>query len=531
MSVKSEVGEVMKRENSKADSRPGVNRLELQKNDAAPLEMSPDEFRNLGYRVVDKIAEFLATLPSRQVAPNESATALRELISIPFPEQGVEPGGLLEHAIDLLENYSTFNSHPRFWGYITGSPAPMGALADFVGSALNPNLGKWMLSPIATEIERQTVQWIAHMLRYPQNCGGLLVSGGSMANFIGFLAARTAKLPWSVRVSGVADAKGRRPRVYTSTETHVWVQKAVDMFGLGTDSIRWIPTDQNCRMDAVALRKVIDQDLRAGDLPFLVIGTAGSVGTGAVDPLPELAVISRDYGLWFHVDGAYGGFAAVVPESPADLRGLRDADSLAVDPHKWLYVPLEAGCALVRNATELRDTFSYRPQYYHLAADPADDAINYFEYGPQNARGFRAFKVWLCLRQAGIEGYRKMISENLRLARELHELVNKEPALEPISCNLSITTFRYVPRDLRGNSSSEAYLNRLNSELLTRIQQSGKAFLSNAIIQGKFALRACIVNFRTRTADLRVLVDLIRSTGAELDASLRPMTSDIIVES
>ncbi|HXX13337.1 MAG TPA: aspartate aminotransferase family protein [Candidatus Eremiobacteraceae bacterium] len=487
----------------------------------APLELSPDEFRELGYRVIDRIAQFLQSLSTRQVAPNESASSLRKLIELPLPEKGQDADFLLQHAMDLLQDHSTFNSHPRFWGYITGSPAPIGALADTIASALNPNLGKWMLSPVATEIERQTVGWIAQMLDYPADCGGLLVSGGSMANFIGFLAARRAKLPWPLRVSGMADSDRRRPRVYTSAETHVWVQKAADLFGLGTDSIRWVSTDEHFRMDPAALRKCLDQDLSAGDLPFLVIGTAGSVGTGAVDPLPELADISREYGLWFHVDGAYGGFAAMVPDASSDLRGLAEADSIAVDPHKWMYAPLEAGCALVRNATDLRDTFSYRPQYYHLDADPADDAINYFEYGPQNARGFRALKVWLCLQHAGVEGYRKMIGSNIRLARELYELVNKQPTLEALTCSLSITTFRYLPADLKGRKDTEDYLNQLNSELLTRIQQGGKAFISNAIIRGKFALRACIVNFRTCSADLRALVELVTSTGAKLDATLR----------
>lgn len=488
----------------------------------APLEISADEFQKLGYLIVDRIAEFLKSLPSKAVAPDESASSLRELISLPFPQHGDDAGRLLEHAFDLLENHSTFNSHPRFWGYITGSPAPIGALADLIASALNPNLGKWMLSPMATEIEGQTIRWIAQMLGFPTDCGGLLVSGGSMANFVGFLAARTTKAPWQVRVSGVTQANRGRLRAYTSSETHVWVQKAADLFGLGSDAIRWISTDKDFRMDPRVLRHRLEEDLSAGDIPFLVIGTAGSVATGAVDPLPELAAICREYGVWFHVDGAYGGFAATLPDAPAELRGLAEADSLAVDPHKWLYAPLEAGCALVKRAKDLHDTFSYRPQYYHLVEDPSDKAINYFEYGPQNARGFRALKVWLCLRQAGLEGYQKMISDNIRLARVLHELAIAHPNLEALTYNLSIATFRYVPHDLCGRTDAETYLNQLNSELLTRLQQSGKAFISNAMIRGKFALRACIVNFRTSLTDIQALPGLITSLGADLDSLFRP---------
>jgi glutamate/tyrosine decarboxylase-like PLP-dependent enzyme len=493
----------------------------------APLELGPEEFRELGYRVIDRITEFLKSLPSKPVAPNESATSIRELISLPFPNEGESARRLLDHALDLLVDHSTFNGHPRFWGYITGSPAPIGALADLIAAALNPNLGKWILSPMGTEIEGQTVRWIAQMLGYPTDCGGLLVSGGSMANFVGFLAARRAKAPWPVRVSGAVDAKRGRLRVYTSAETHLWIQKAADLFGLGTDSIRWISTDEQFRMDPVALRKCIEEDLRHGELPFLVVGTAGSVSTGAVDPLPELAALCKEYGLWFHVDGAYGGFAAVLPEASADLRGLIEADSVAVDPHKWLYAPLEVGCALVRDPKALHDTFSYRPQYYHLVEDPAEKAINYYEYGPQNARGFRALKVWLCIRQAGREGYQRMIGDNIRLAEALYELVNERAELEALSYSLSITTFRYVPQDLKGIADAEPYLNQLNSELLTRLQVGGEVFLSNAMLRGKFALRTCIVNFRTSIEDIRALPELVVRLGAKIDATLRQRDSSI----
>jgi aromatic-L-amino-acid decarboxylase len=507
--------------------------MEAKGNDAkvcgrtAPLELDPEEFRQLGYRVIDRITEFLKSLPSRPVAPNESATSIRELISLPFPVEGQPARPLLEHAFDLLADHSTFNSHPRFWGYITGSPAPIGALADLIAAALNPNLGKWILSPMGTEIEGQTVRWIAQMLGYPIDCGGLLVSGGSMANFVGFLAARRAKAPWPVRVSGAVDAKRGRLRVYTSTETHLWVQKAADLFGLGTDSIRWISTDEQFRMDPVALRKCIDEDLRSGDLPFLVVGTAGSVATGAIDPLPELAALCKEYSLWFHVDGAYGGFAAVLPEASADLRGLSEADSVAVDPHKWLYAPLEVGCALVRDPKLLHDTFSYRPEYYHLVEDPAEKAINYYEYGPQNARGFRALKVWLCLRQAGREGYIRMIGENIRLAETLYRLVSEHAELEALSNSLSITTFRYVPQDLKGSADAEPYLNQLNSELLTRLQAGGEVFLSNALLRGKFALRTCIINFRTSIEDIRALPELVVRLGTTIDTTLRRRKSTI----
>ena len=487
---------------------------------AAPLEIDSEQFRVLGYRVVDGLAEFFKSLPNKRVAPSESASFIHKLVSDSLPEEGEPAERLLQEAIDLLGNYSTFNGHPRFWGYITGCPAPIGALGDLIASALNPNLGKWILSPIGAEIEGQTVRWIAEMLSYPTNCGGLLVSGGSMANFVGFLAARNAKSTWDIRKSGLMGGSGRKLRVYTSNETHLWIQKAADMFGLGTDAIRWIGTDDQFRMDPLILRRTLERDLQNGDLPFLVVGTAGSVSTGAVDPLPELAAICREYNLWLHVDGAYGGFAACLPDAPSSLRTIAEADSLAVDPHKWLYAPLEAGCALVRDPEALRRTFSYRPEYYHLVDDAADSGINYFEYGPQNARGFRALKVWLGLRQAGRKGYEAMIGENIRLAAELYELVAARSDLEPLTQSLSITTFRYVPCDLK-DKPEEPYLNRLNSDLLTTLQKSGQVFVSNAIIGGKFALRACIVNFRTARQDVAILPELVADLGKKVDSELR----------
>jgi glutamate/tyrosine decarboxylase-like PLP-dependent enzyme len=291
------------------------------------------------------------------------------------------------------------------------------------------------------------------------------------------------------------------------------------MSGLGTDGIRWIPTDDQLRMDTAALRKQIQADRAAGDRPFLVVGAAGSVSTGAIDPLPAIAAICREYDLWFHVDGAYGGFAAMLPDASPDLRGLSEADSVAVDPHKWLYAPIEAACALVRDPGKLREAFAYHPPYYHFGVE----AINYFDFGPQNTRGFRALKVWLAIQQVGREGYVQMLSDDVRLAQELYRRVSDHPALEAFTQSLSITTFRYVPSDLRpGSEEVENYLNQLNRELLTRLQNGGEAYVSNAVIGGQFVLRACIVNFRTSLADVGALPEIVTRLGQKVDAALRP---------
>ena len=489
----------------------------------AALAMDPAVFRQLGHRLVDQLADSLASVPSRPVTRGEAPSAIRAAFGLtgPLPEEGTEPGPLLEQTTRLLFDHSLFNAHPRFFGYITSSPAPIGILGDLLASAVNPNVGSFILAPAATEIEAQSIRWIAELIDYPQDCGGLLVSGGNMANFVCFMAARLAKAGWNVREQGVGGGAGRKLRVYGSVETHTWIQKAADLSGLGVASIRWIPTDSKLRMDVAALRRQLEADKAAGDVPCIVIGTGGSVSTGAVDPLPDIAAACREYGAWFHVDGAYGGFAAAVPEAPDDLRGLSEADSVAVDPHKWLYAPLEAGCALVRDPEALRAAFSYHPPYYHFD----ERATNYVDYGPQNSRGFRALKVWLALRQVGASGYRRMISDDIRLSRAMAAAVSRHPELELMTQELSITTFRYVPRDMRadtGDEHVERHLDALNRELLDRLQCNGEVFVSNAVIGGRYALRACIVNFHTEVADVEALPEIVARVAQGVDAELRP---------
>ena len=484
----------------------------------SPLAMDSQQFRELGIQLVERIAGFLDSLPQRPVTPAESPATVREALAAdrPLPPHGADAEALLGHAADLLIEHSLFNGHPRFLGYVTSSPAPIGALGELLASAVNANVGAWQLSPMASEMEAQTIRWVAEMLGYPVDCGGLFVSGGNMANIVCFLAARQAKAGWNVRTRGM---NGARLRVYCSKETHTWIQKAADIGGLGTDAIRWIATDGEMRIDLTALREQILSDIAAGDRPILVAGTAGTVSTGAVDPLPELAALCREFDLWFHVDGAYGGLAAVLPDAPPEFAGLREADSVAVDPHKWLYAPLEAGCALVRNADRLRDAFSYHPPYYHFGIE----ATNYYDLGPENSRSLRALKVWLALQQVGREGYVEMISEDIRLARELYRRIADYAELEALTHSLSITTFRFVPSDLKsGSEGVNAYLDELNLELLTRLQSSGAFYLSNAVIDGRFALRACIVNFRTSLADINALPPFVVGLGRELDQTLRP---------
>jgi glutamate/tyrosine decarboxylase-like PLP-dependent enzyme len=487
----------------------------------APLAMDAGTFRALGHRLVDRLAAALDAVPSRPVTRNESPAAVRRAcdLTAPLPESGADPGTLLDEAATFLFEHSLFNAHPRFFGYITAAPAPIGMLGELLAAAVNANVGARVLSPAATEIEAQTVRWIASFIGYPADCGGLLVSGGNMANIACFLAARAAKAPWDIRQQGLTAQPGRPLRVYASAETHTWIQKAADIAGLGTASIRSIPTDANLRMDVSALWRQIESDKAVGDVPCMVAGTAGSVSTGTVDPLRDMAAVCREHGVWFHVDGAYGGFAASLPTASDDLRALAEADSVAVDPHKWLYAPLEAGCALARDPGALRAAFSYHPAYYHF-----DESVtNYVDYGPQNSRGFRALKVWLALRQAGAAGYREMIAEDIRLSRAMAEVVRGHDDLELVTQELSIATFRCVPNALKsrpGDASVERYLDALNQAVLDRLQQGGQVFVSNAVVGTKYVLRACIVNFHVTPADVEASVHIIARVGREVDAAM-----------
>ena len=488
---------------------------------AAPLAMDAARFRELGHRLVDRIAERLSAIPGGPVNPDLPPDAVRAALGLggPLPERGTDAGALLDEITAKLFALSLHNGHPRFFGYITSSPAPIGMLADLLAASVNANVGAWTLSPAATEIESETVRWIAQLIGVPADTGGLLVSGGNVANLVCFFAARVARSGWDVRAQGLA--AGRTLRIYTSAETHTWVQKAADLSGLGTDAIRWIPTDERQRMRLAELERQVAADRAAGELPFLVIGTGGSVSTGAIDPLGELADFCRREQLWFHVDGAYGGFAAALEDAPEDLKALGRADSVAVDPHKWLYAPLEAGCALVRDADALRAAFSFHPVYYHFE----QRVMNYVEYGPQNSRGFRALKVWLALRQVGAAGYRTMIGDDIRLSEELAEAVRRHAELEFATHSLSITTFRYVPAELRplvGSPDVERHLDALNRELLDRMQRSGEAFVSNAVVDGRYLLRACIVNFNTDRADVQAVPEIAARLGREIDRRLRP---------
>jgi aromatic-L-amino-acid/L-tryptophan decarboxylase len=479
----------------------------------SPIEISKEDFKNIGYQLIDTIAEFIHTIKDRQVTPGETPLQLQSIITnAPLPQNATPANELITKATDLLINHSLFNGHPKFFGYITSSPAPIGALADLLAASVNANVGAQILSPVATEIEKQTIAWLAEFIGVGPAYGGILVSGGNMANFTAFLAALKAKAPKNIKEEGLFEIN-KKLVFYCSNTTHTWVEKAAALFGLGTNAIRWIETDAENKIDINILQETINEDQQNGFQPFMVIGTAGDVSTGVVDNLKEIGTICKNYNLWFHIDGAYGIPAAVIPEYKLMFDGLEEADSIALDPHKWLYAPLEAGCTLVKNADHLLETYSSHPVYYNFSKNEDIPFHNFYEYGLQNSRGFRALKVWLALQQVGRIEYEKLIHDDIKLSKLLFELAKNNPELEAVSQNLSITTFRFLPKKA---DLTETYLNTLNETLLDHLQKGGEVFLSNAVVKDKYCLRACIVNFRTTEKDIAEIIDIVVREGRKI---------------
>jgi aromatic-L-amino-acid/L-tryptophan decarboxylase len=484
-----------------------------------PIEINKEEFRKIGYQLIDSISSFIETIDEKKVTTGETPKQIQKLLgTASLPEHGTAVSELFTKASDLLMNHSLLNGHPKFFGYITSSPAPIGLLADLLAATINPNVGANILSPMATAIEKQTIKWLAEFIGVPTSYGGILVSGGNMANFTAFLAARTAKAPKTLKEEGLASAGNMV--LYCSKATHTWIEKAAVLFGHGSNAIRWIPTKADNTMNTEILSQTIEQDIKSGKKPFLVIGNAGDVSTGVVDNLSAIATICKTHDLWFHVDGAYGIPAAVIPEYKILFNGILDADSIALDPHKWLYAPLEAGCTLIKNPQHLIDTYSSHPVYYNFSNTEDEPSTNFYEYGFQNSRGFRALKVWMALQQVGRSGYAELITKDIVLSQLLFEEAKKHPELEAVTQNLSITTLRYLPLISEGMELTESYLNTLNEKLLNELQQEGEVFLSNAVVSDRYCLRACIVNFRTSEKDIKEIIEIIVRKGRQLHASL-----------
>jgi aromatic-L-amino-acid decarboxylase len=362
------------------------------------------------------------------------------------------------------------------------------------------------------------VRWFGDVVGYDHRCGGLLTAGGASATLVALKTARDHRTGWDVRNEGTR--AGAPLTCYASTEAHVVVDRAADIIGIGAHQVRHVPVEPNGRMDVRALREAIAADRRAGLLPFAVVGTAGTTAIGAIDPLDAIAEVCEAEGLWFHIDGAYGAPATLVPELRPLFAGIERADSIALDPHKWLYVPLGVGCVLVRDAAALPESFGVEASYVHQDRELVDRGDDAAFWGIDFSRGFSALKVWISLLAYGRDAYERRIRHDCELARYLHDRVRARTDLEPMGpVTLSIACFRYVPPDVDGaDPDAQAYLDRLNERIMTAIQTDGRAFCSNAEVAGRYALRACIVNFRTEAPDVDMLLDVATEVGAAIHA-------------
>jgi glutamate/tyrosine decarboxylase-like PLP-dependent enzyme len=475
------------------------------------FDLSPEEVRRLGYLAADAVAAHRAELLEHPVFGKVGADAA--LFDEPLPEHGMPAEELLAFVRRHVLPRPFGNSHPRFFGFINASADPLGSAADYLASAMNPNC--WGGDHAAVHVELRVIAWMAAILGLPAGADGVLASGGSMANFVCLATARRAVTPGNVREDGLMG--GDRPRlvVYASDQVHACVDKAVDLLGIGTRQLRRIETDAAFRMRVDRLRQAIAEDRAAGLTPAIVVGTAGTVNTGAIDPLEELAELCARESLWFHVDGAYGAMAALSPRLRPLFRGLERADSVAADPHKWLYVPYEAGAAMVRQPGRMADAFRKFPEY--LASDPESPFPGpawFAERGPELSRSFKALKVWMGLKRHGRAGYAAAIERDCALARFLSEEVERRPDFERLSDPvLSIANFRYRPK---AATLDDAALDAVNRRIVNRLVAGGSLFLAPTILKGRASLRVSITNFRTSEDDLRFLLDEAARAGREL---------------
>jgi aromatic-L-amino-acid decarboxylase len=468
-----------------------------------------DELRALGHRMLDDTFEFLRTVRERPVwrpVPPEVRAELDE----PIPYEGSDPAEVYEMFRRDIQPYPTGNIHPRYWGWVKGTGTPLGVLSEMLAAGMNAHLAGFDQS--ASLVEAKVITWLAELLGYPKGASGLLVSGGSMANFVGLAVARQARAGFDVRTEGL---QGDHPllTVYCSTETHSSIQRAVELLGLGSRALRRIPVDPAYRIDIDALRTTIAHDRAAGMRPIAVVGNAGTVNTGATDNLEALATLARAEGIWLHVDGAFGALAALSPSLRPVVVGLDRADSIAFDLHKWGYLPFEVGCTLVRDARAHHAAFAVTATYLSsLERGPAAAGMPWADLGIQLTRGFRALKVWMAFKSHGVRRIAELIEQNVAQAQYLADLVERDPHLELVApVPLNVVCFRFAAPDL-----DDDRLNTLNQEILIRIQERGVALPSHTVLNGRFAIRCAIVNHRTRREDLELLARAVVDTGTAM---------------
>ena len=478
------------------------------------LALSPEEFRSIAAAAVDFLTGYYQTVEDRPVLIPTTSREIRAAIDEPLPQAGADFAALLDTLRDVICHYSRHSAHPRMFGYVASPGTGITTLGGMLAAALNINVTSWRSAPSGTGLEHLTIDWLKEMLGYPATASGLLTSGGSMATFAALGAARSAKAGVDVVRNGVG-AIGRTMCAYVSEEGHFSVAKAAGMLGLGEGSVRMVKTDDCFHIDMADLARLVEADLALGHLPFCVVANAGTTATGAFDPLPALVDFARRYNLWLHVDAAYGGFAALAPSARHHFAGIAGADSVTLDPHKWLYLPVGCGCVLYRDPAAARAAFSKGADYTRPIGLERDEAFAYWDYGPELTRPFRALELWLLIKYAGAERLGRAIEENIACAKYFEELIDSTEDFEMLApVELSVFCFRHAPRGFAGD------LNALNERILVTLQRAGGSYLSNATVRGRFALRGCVLNYRTTRADMERLLEDVRR-AAEHCRSLR----------
>lgn len=468
-----------------------------------------EEFRGLAHRMVDDMIDHLASLRA-QPAWRPMPAPVRESFDEPLPREGAGAGPVYREFLERVLPYPNGNLHPRFWGWVQGNGTPLGMMADMLASGMNPHLAGFDQAP--ARVEDQVLRWLAELMGFPPGASGLLVTGGTIANVLGLAVARHARAGFDVREEGV---QGGRPRMtfYGSAETHGWARKAAELLGLGNASFRRVPVDREYRVDVDALAARVREDRAAGLHPFCVIGTAGTVNTGATDDLRALAAFCRAEGLWFHVDGAFGALARLVPELRPVVDGMEEADSLAFDLHKWGYLPFECACVLVRDAEAHRGAFAIQASYLaESTRGVIAGGLPFADRGIDLTRGFKALKVWMSLKAHGVDTLARLVQQNVEQARHLAGRIRAHAELELLApVPLNVVCFRYAPE-----GAAEAELNAVNEEVLLRLQEGGIAVPSGTVLGGRYAIRVANVNHRSRREDFDTLVEAVARIGAEV---------------
>ena len=472
------------------------------------LDPSADEIRDWGGSVIQLMTDYLGDLRDRRVYRHMSSREIRDRFDPVLPTEGIDFDGLLKAFRETIVPFSRQNAHPRMFGYVQSPGTALAAFADLLASTLNANLTVWRSAPAPVELERLTIDWIRQILGFDAEAGGLFVSGGSMANLAAIAAARQAK-----------DHPSDRLRIYASSETHFSIAKAAALLGIGRENVRIVAVDERFKIRVDDLVAKITADLKAGYVPFCVVANAGTVNTGAVDPLVEIREIANRFQLWMHVDGSYGAFAVLAKSARGLFAGLERADSIALDPHKWLYLPVDVGCVIYRAPEITRAVFGHEAEYTRIIGEEADEAFAFWDYGPELSRRFRALKVWMLLKGVGLDSLGEAIESNLACARYFESKVRASDDFEMAArIELSIFCFRHVPVHLKGESPQ--VIDDFNERLLIALQRDGSSYLSNTTLGGRFALRGCVLNYRTTLRDMEILLDDLRRVARSLPASV-----------